>query len=66
MTGLVLLALVVYISINFGAIAGASGFLSVFLPGLVLIAAVIGIIAAARLKSADPASFAKLGAGQDK
>jgi amino acid transporter len=65
-TGIILLALVIYISINFGAIAGASGFLAVFLPGLVVIAAVIGFIAAARLKAADPAAFERLGAGQDK
>ncbi|MEK1928684.1 MAG: APC family permease, partial [Pararhizobium sp.] len=63
-TGVILLALVYYISVNFGTIAGANGFLAVFLPGLVLIAGVIGFIAAARLKSADSTGFARLGAGQ--
>lgn len=63
-SGVILLALVVYIAINFGGIAGASGFLAVFLPGLVAIAAGIGFIAAARLRSADGARFARLGAGQ--
>jgi hypothetical protein len=64
-TGLILLALVIYIAINFGNIAGAAGVLAVLLPGLVVIAAIIGFIAAARLKSSDSASFAKLGAGQE-
>lgn len=63
-TGLILLALVIYIAVNFGAIAGASGFLAVFLPGLVVIAAIIGFALAARLKSADAAGFSRLGAGQ--
>jgi len=65
-TGIILLVLVAYISVNFGAIAGASGVMAVVLPGLVLVAAVVGFLAAARLKSADPAAFARLGAGQDK
>ena len=64
-TGLILLALVIYVAVNFGAIAGASGFLAVFLPGLVVIAAIIGFALAARLKSADSAGFARLGAGQE-
>ncbi len=64
LTGVILAALVVYIAVNFGSIAGASGALAVFLPGLVLIAVVIGFILAARLKGADAAGFARLGAGQ--
>lgn len=64
-TGIILAWLVYYISTNFGSIAGASGVLAVFLPSLVLIAAIVGLICAARLKSADPARFARLGAGQD-
>ena len=63
-TGVALGALVVYIAANFGALAGASGFLAVFLPGLVPIAAVIGLVLAARLRGADAAGFARLGAGQ--
>jgi amino acid transporter len=65
-TGVILLGLVYKISVDFGAIAGANGALAVLLPGLVLIAAVIGLAAAARLKSADPVAYSKLGAGQDK
>jgi amino acid transporter len=64
-TGVILLALVIYIAVNFGTIAGASGFLAVFLPGLVVIAALIGFGLAARLKGADSAGFARLGAGQE-
>jgi amino acid transporter len=63
-TGVILLGLVYYISVNFGAIAGTNGVLAIVLPCLVLIAAVIGFIAAARLKSSDAAAFSKLGAGQ--
>ena len=57
--------LVIYIAVNFGSIAGASGALAIFLPGLVVIAALIGFMLAARLKSADSAGFARLGAGQE-
>ncbi|WP_081160973.1 APC family permease [Ensifer aridi] len=64
-TGVILLGLVYYIAVNFGAIAGANGFLAVLLPGLVLVAALIGFVAAARLKSADVVGFARLGAGQE-
>lgn len=64
-TGLILLALTFYIAANFGALAGAEGFLSVFLPGLVVIAALVGLGLAARLKAADPKGFARLGFGQE-
>jgi amino acid transporter len=64
-TGLILLVLVYYISVNFGAIAGANGVLAVLLPGLVVIAALIGFLAAIRLRSSDAAGFARLGAGQE-
>ena len=63
-TGVVLLALVYYIAVHFGDLAGATGALAIFLPGLVLIAAVLGFLAAARLKAANPAQFARLGATQ--
>ncbi|MDO6965917.1 APC family permease [Rhizobium alvei] len=64
-TGVILLALVYKIAVDFGAIAGANGVLAIVLPGLVVIAGVIGLALAARLKAADPAAFARLGAGQD-
>jgi amino acid transporter len=65
LTGLILAALVVYIATNFGALAGAEGPLAVFLPGLVLIAAVIGVLCALRLKSGDAVAFARLGVGRE-
>lgn len=65
LTGAILAALVIYIAVNFGTIAGASGVLAIFLPGLVVIAAVIGLVLAARLKAADETGFARLGAGQE-
>ena len=61
----VALIYVVYQSVMFfGTLTGASGFLGVFLPGLVVIAAVIGVISAASLKSRSPADYAKLGSQQ--
>ena len=65
LTGVILAALVIYIAVNFGSIAGASGALAIVLPGLVVIAAIIGLALAARLKAADEPGFARLGAGQE-
>lgn len=48
----------------FGALTGASGVLGVFLPGLVVIAAVVGVISAAMLKTRSPEDYAKLGSQQ--
>ncbi len=62
-TGLVLLAVIVTIVRNFGDLAGASGALAIVLPGLVLLAALVGLMLAVRLKGADPASYARLGLG---
>lgn len=64
-TGLILLALVYFIAVNFGALAGANGVLAVLLPGLVPIAGIIGFLAAIRLKSTDAKAFARLGVGQE-
>ena len=65
LTGLILLALVFYIATNFGALAGAEGALAVFLPGLVVIAAVVGLFCAMRLKAGDAGAFARLGLGRE-
>lgn len=59
-----LLVTIYQIVINFGGLSGASGFLGVFLPGLVVIAGVVGYICAALLKARSPADFAKLGSQQ--
>ncbi len=59
--GLIMAALFVYIFLNFGGLTGAAGALSVVLPALVIVAAVVGLVMAARLKSADAKRFANLG-----
>lgn len=63
-TGVILAALVIYIAVNFGSIAGANGILAILLPGLVLVAGIIGLLLAVRLKHADTSRFTQLGAGQ--
>lgn len=65
-TGVILIAVIIAIAVKFGDLAGATGFLAIFLPGLVAIAGLAGLVFAARLKAADPAAFARLGAGQDE
>jgi cytochrome c biogenesis protein CcdA len=62
---LVALAVIIAIAANFGDLAGATGMLAVFLPGLVVIFGVIGLFLAASLKSGSPIEFARLGAGQE-
>lgn len=62
--GLVFIAFVIVIClivVNFGNLSGASGFLGVFLPSLVLIAAVVGFLLAGSLRGRDPTAFARLG-----
>ncbi len=59
---LVALVVVIYeIAVNFGNLSGASGFLGAFLPGLIVIAAVAGLVLASQLRSRDAASFDRLG-----
>jgi len=64
LTGAILVAVIIAITVKFGDLAGATGLLAVLLPGLVLIAAVVGFMLASRLKASSPAAFAKLGSGQ--
>ncbi|WP_077963346.1 APC family permease [Ensifer adhaerens] len=64
-TGLILIAVIIAIAVNFGDLAGATGMLAVLLPGLVVIFGVIGLALAASLKSGNPLEFARLGAGQE-
>ncbi|WP_333818265.1 hypothetical protein, partial [Tabrizicola sp.] len=60
--GLIMAALFVYIFINYGDLTGTTGGnLSWLLPSLIPAAGVIGFLLAQRLKSADPARFAKMG-----
>ena len=60
--GLIMAALFIYIFINYGDLTGTTGGnLSWLLPSLIPAAGVIGFLLAQRLKSADPARFAKMG-----
>jgi amino acid transporter len=60
-SGVIMAVLFVKIFMDFGALTGAEGSLSWMLPSLVLVAGVVGILLAAKLKSSDPAKFADLG-----
>ena len=59
--GLSMAALFIYIFMNFGGLTGTSGALGIFLPALVVIAAIVGLLLASRLKSADAAKYARMG-----
>jgi amino acid transporter len=52
------------IVINFGNLSGTSGFLGIFLPGLVVIAGIVGLFCATALKARSPADFELLGSQQ--
>lgn len=59
---LVALLIVIYqIVINFGNLSGASGFLGIFLPSLILIAALVGLVLSSALRSRDLTAFSRLG-----
>lgn len=60
-SGLIMAALFVKIFMDFGALTGAAGSLSWILPGLTIVALVVGIALAAMLKTRDPGRFADLG-----
>ena len=60
--GLVIAALFVYIFINFGDLTGTKGgALGIILPALIPVAGIVGFLMASRLRSADPAAFARMG-----
>jgi amino acid transporter len=61
LAGVVMAVLFGYIFINYSALTGTAGALSWVLPSLVILAGVIGYILAARLKSSDPAKYARMG-----
>ncbi|MBL9053940.1 MAG: hypothetical protein JNN02_09450, partial [Tabrizicola sp.] len=60
-TGVIMAYLFVIIFRDFGALTGAAGSLSWILPGLTVVALVVGIVLAAMLKGRDPGRFADLG-----
>ena len=62
--GIALVAVTFEIVVNFGNLSGAAGALAWLLPGLVLIAAVIGIVLASALKARSSLDFERLGSQQ--
>jgi amino acid transporter len=54
-------ALFIYVFMNFGALTSTSGTLGLVLPALVVIAGIIGMLLASRLKSSDPTRYANMG-----
>lgn len=64
-SGLIMAALFVYIFLNFGDLTGTTGgALGIVLPSLIPLAALVGVLAARRLKAANPAAFARMGQNQ--
>ncbi|OJY28256.1 MAG: amino acid permease [Rhodobacterales bacterium 65-51] len=64
-SGLIMAALFVYIFLNFGDLTGTTGgALGIILPSLIPLAALVGMLAARRLKAANPAAFARMGQNQ--
>lgn len=61
LVSVILLALILFIVSNFAGIAGANGVLAIFLPSLVVLAAMIGIFLAMYLRSHDREAFNALG-----
>jgi amino acid transporter len=61
LAAIALLVVIYLIVINFSFLAGAGGFLGVFLPSIILIAAIVGALLAAFLRSRDKAAFDSLG-----
>jgi amino acid transporter len=63
--GLIMAGLFVYIFMNYGDLTGTTGgSLSWSLPTLIPLGGIIGYLLAVRLKSADPARYAKMGQNQ--
>ena len=61
----IMAALFVYIFLNYGDLTGTTGgSLGWILPSLIPVGAVIGVLLAARLKSANPAMYAQMGQNQ--
>ncbi|MBE0553495.1 MAG: APC family permease [Rhodobacteraceae bacterium] len=60
--GLIMLALFVYIFVNYGDLTGTTGGgLSVILPSLIPAGGVLGLLLARRLNAVDPARFTRMG-----
>lgn len=64
-SGLIMAGLFVYIFRNFGDLTGTTGgSLGWILPSLIPLAGIVGFLMASRLKSADPAAYARMGQNQ--
>ena len=57
----IMAVLFVYIFLNYGGLTGTSGALGIILPALVIVAALVGLLMASRLKSSDSKRFEKMG-----
>lgn len=65
-SGLIMAALFVYIFLHFGDLTGTTGgILGILLPAMIPVAAIVGWLAASRLKSIDPAAYAQMGQNRD-
>ena len=65
-SGLIMAALFVYIFLNFGDLTGTTGgSLGWILPSLIPLGAIIGFLAAARLRASDPGAYEQLGSNRD-
>lgn len=64
-SGLIMAGLFVYIFLNFGDLTGTTGgSLGWILPSLIPLAGLVGYLMAWRLKTADPAAYARMGQNQ--
>jgi amino acid transporter len=64
-SGVIMAGLFVYIFLNFGDLTGTTGgSLGWILPSLIPLAGIVGFLMASRLKSADPAAYARMGQNQ--
>lgn len=59
--GIIMAGLFVYIFLNFSALTGTAGALAWVLPGLVVLAGLVGMLLASRLKSSEPKRYASMG-----
>lgn len=65
LSGLIMIALFIYIFANFGDLTGLKGgALGIILPSLIPLGALIGFGSASRLKATNPASYARMGENQ--
>ena len=60
-----MVVLFVYVFLNFGDLTGTTGgILGIVLPCLIPLGGLIGYMMASRLRSGDPAAFARMGQNQ--